>query len=71
MKYSDWYRAERKAQKAYAATCTRGKARADGNPDPMSALLVNCARACDASYLRWLAVKEQLAQVTIWDDFVR
>jgi hypothetical protein len=71
MRYSDWYRAERKAQKAYAAACKRGKARADSPVDPTTTLLCNYARACDRAYLRWLAVKEQLSQVTIWDDLVR
>ena len=71
MKYSDWYRAERKARKAYLAACKRGKARADSPVEPVQALLANCARACDKAYLYWLAVKEQLSEVTIWDDFVR
>jgi hypothetical protein len=71
MKYSDWYRAERKAQKAYAAACKRGNARADSNVDPVTVRLCACARACDKAYLQWLAAKEQLSEVTIWDDFVR
>jgi len=68
VKYSDWYRAERKASKAYAAACKRGKARADGNPDPVSARLTACARACDRAYLHWVATREQLFEVTTWDD---
>lgn len=71
MKYSDWYRAERAARRAYAAACMRGKARAGSTVDPVTARLASCARACDRAYLAWLAAREQLSQVTIWDDFVR
>jgi hypothetical protein len=68
MKYSDWYRATRKAEQAYRAACKRGKARAAGNPGPVSARLAACARACDKAYLRWVAEREKLKLVTVWDD---
>lgn len=66
MKYSEWYRAERKAQKAYRAACKRGEARLN-NPDPVSAHLAQCAMACDRAYLAWFAIRGALDNVTEWD----